>query len=144
MRWVLLDEVLNIKRSKVSRTRSRFPDNNGEYGPQVLMIEMMAQTGALLVGLENDFKKDLIFAKIDDAEFGEDLIQGTPIEIEARVESLRPEGGWISSSIWADGKKYAASRFLLMNVGHFLPNQTEPITFHPAFIEHFKIREKIS
>jgi 3-hydroxymyristoyl/3-hydroxydecanoyl-(acyl carrier protein) dehydratase len=108
------------------------------------MIEMMAQTGALLVGVENDFAKDLIFAKIESAEFGDDLPPGTPIQIEAKAENLRPEGGWIDSEIFSGEKRCAASRFLLMNVGHFLPDQTEPITFHSAFLRYFKIREKIS
>lgn len=141
MRWLLLDEVVTIQKKKVARTRSRIP--SGWASAELLMMEMMAQTGALLLGAEKNFEDDVIFAKIEQARFDHGWKAGETIEIEATSENLRPEGAWLEASIQNQKRNVAQSRFLLMNVGRLIPNEKTPITFHRAFMEHFKIRDKV-
>ena len=141
MRWLLLDEVVSVQRGTRATTRSHVPA--GWASPELLMVEMMAQTGALLVGAENDYREDLIFAKIEDAQFDRGYRSGESIRIEAESESLRDEGAWLDGRIHNDAGLVARARFLLMNVGRLIPGQTKPITFHEAFMNHFKIREKV-
>lgn len=141
MRWALLDEVLEIQKGKRAQSRSRVPQ--APCSPQVLMIEMMAQTGALLVGAGSQFEQDVVFAKIEEAFFEENLVPGTPLFIEAVCDSLRPEGAWIEGSIRDDRSTVARSRLLLMNVGRLAPDRAHSVTFHPEFLNHYKILEKV-
>lgn len=142
MRWVLLDEIVKIEKKITAQTRSRVP--RGPVSPELLMMEMMAQTGALLLGAEKNFEEDVVFAKIEGASFESGWESGDLIQIEAASDNLRPEGAWFEASIrQMRGAKVAQGRFLLMNVGHLLPNQTKPVTFHEAFMNHFRVRDKV-
>ena len=141
MRWLLLDKVHSICKGKKVITSSKVPQ--APYSAEVLFIEMMAQTGGLLVGAESDYQKDLIFAKIENVTISHVPVAGTPIQIEAWSESLGPDGGWLEGMISDAKGGIAKGKFLLMTVGHLVPEQTRSITFHDAFMNYFNIREKI-
>ena len=141
MRWLVLDEVRSVEKGKKSLAYSRVPQV--PYSSEFLMIEMMAQTGALLVGAENDFSEDLVFAKIESAEFFPGFIPGEKIEIEAFAEQISAQGGWLEAEIRNSRGLVAKSKLLLMNVGHIISGQTIPVTFHKGFMEHFDIRNKV-
>ena len=141
MRWLLLDEVVSIEKKSKACTRSRVPQ--GPVSAEPLLMEMMAQTGGLLLGAEKDFQDDIIFAKIEAADFF-DSSAGEEINIEATSEALRPEGSWMDASIKTlDGRTVATSRFLLMNAGRLEADAAGPVVFHEAFMNHFQVREKI-
>ncbi|HOE68057.1 MAG TPA: hypothetical protein PK997_03180 [Candidatus Omnitrophota bacterium] len=142
MRWLLLDKVLSIHRGKRAVTESRVPC--APYSSEVLFVEMMAQTGGLLVGAESDYRNDVIFAKIESASFAGVPAPGTPITVEAFADGLAPEGGWIEGVITMAGVVIAKAKLLLMSVGRLVPGHSQPITFHDNFMEHFKVREKVS
>jgi len=90
MRWLLLEKVHSIHKGKKAVASSKVPQ--APYSSEVLFIEMMAQTGGLLVGAESDYQKDLIFAKIENATITTIPNPGTPLQIEAWSESLGTEG----------------------------------------------------
>lgn len=141
MRWLLLEEVHSIQKGKKASASSKVP--KAPYSPEVLFIEMMAQTGGLLVGAESDYQKDLIFAKIESATITNVPKPGTPLQIEAWSESLGTEGGWIEATItYAEGL-VARAKLLLMAVGGLSPDQKRSITFHDAFMNYFSVREKV-
>lgn len=141
MRWLLLDKVLSIHKGKKAASSSRVP--KAPYSPEVLFIEMMAQTGGLLVGAESDYQKDLIFAKIEHATISQVPESGTPLQIEAWSDSLGAEGGWLEATISCAEGPIARAKLLLMAVGGLSPEQTRSITFHEAFMTHFNVREKV-
>lgn len=141
MRWLVLDEVVAVEKGRKSFSRSRVPE--APFSAEFLMIEMMAQTGALLVGAENDFSQDLVFAKIESAEFFPGFVPGEKIEIESSAEQISANGGWLDAKIESSRGPVAKSRLLLMNVGHLINGETVPVTFHKNFMEHFNIRGKI-
>ncbi len=141
MRWLLLDEVLVIERKVRAVTRSHVPSS--EFSPEILMMEMMAQTGALLLGAETDYQEDLVFAKIEEASFNPPIKENQVIYIHAQSENLRREGARLEGWVENESGRIAHARFLLMNVGHLIPGKEEPVTFHRAFMDYFRIREKI-
>ena len=149
MRWLLLDDVIIIQKKQFARTRSRVPPRSGlwqgsaQASPELLMMEMMAQTGALLLGAENNFEEDVVFAKIQEAAFQPGLQPGELIEIEITSESLRPEGAWMDGSIQNSRGEAGRAKFFLVNVGHLVPDRNEPVTFHDAFMNAFQIRDKV-
>ena len=141
MRWLLLDEIIKIEKGKVAETRSHVP--HCEFSPEPLLIEMMAQTAGLLLGLENDYEKDLIFAKIESAEFKGPFNSGNSLWIEATSEALKPEGAWLECVIQTNGEEVARARLLLMSVERLLPEQKKSITFHETFMSRFQVLSKV-
>ncbi len=141
MRWLLLEKVLSIHKGKKAVASSKVP--RAPYSSEVLFIEMMAQTGGLLVGAESDYKKDLIFAKIENATILSVPQPGTPLQIEAWSESLGAEGGWLEATITCAEGSVARAKILLMAVAGLSANQAKSITFHEDFMNHFNVREKI-
>ena len=141
MRWLLLEKVHSIHKGKKAVASAKVPQ--APYSSEVLFIEMMAQTGGLLVGAESDYQKDLIFAKIENATILSVPKSGTPLQIEAWSESLGTEGGWFEATITCAEGLVARAKLLLMAVGGLSAGQTKSITFHEAFMNHFNVREKI-
>lgn len=141
MRWLLLEKVDRICKGTRAVTLARTP--KAPYSSEVLFIEMMAQTGGLLVGAESDYQKDIIFAKIETATITRVPESGTPLQIEAWSESLGAEGGWLEATITCAEGPVAQAKFLLMAVSGLSPEQTKSITFHEAFMAHFNVRGKI-
>ena len=141
MRWLLLDKVHSIHKGEKAVTSSKVPQ--APYSAEVLFIEMMAQTGGLLVGAESDYQKDLIFAKIENATITSVPSCGTPIRIEAGSDSLGADGGWLEATITCDEGPVATARLLLMAAAGLSGDSTKSVTFHDAFMNHFKVREKI-
>ena len=141
MRWLLLEKVHSIQRGKRAVASAKVP--KAPYSSEVLFIEMMAQTGGLLVGAESDYQKDLIFAKIENATISNVPVPGTPLQIEAWSESLGTEGGWLEATITCAAGPVAQAKLLLMAVSGLSPVQTKSITFHESFMKHFSVREKL-
>jgi len=141
MRWRLLDEVLEIQYGKFARSLSRVPAMR--VSSQVLMIEMMAQTGALVLGAQHDFRQDVVFAKIAGVRFFNDAPSGAEIIIRAAADGLRPEGAWFDATVGQADRLLAEGRLMIMNVGHLLAGRTEPVSFHRVFMDHYRIREKV-
>ena len=141
MRWLLLEKVHSIHKGKKAVASAKVP--KAPYSAEVLFIEMMAQTGGLLVGAESDYQKDLVFAKIENATITNVPASGTPLQIEAWSESLGTEGGWLEATITCAQGPVAQAKLLLMAVTGLSPQQTKSITFHDAFMSHFNVREKI-
>lgn len=142
MRWLLLEKIHSIHKGKKAVASSKVP--KAPYSREVLFIEMMAQTGGLLVGAESDYQKDLIFAKIEHATIASVPEPGTPLQIEAWSESLGAEGGWLEATITCAEGLVARAKLLLMAVSGLSAGQTKSVTFHESFMKHFNVREKIS
>ena len=141
MRWLLLEKVHSIHKGKKAVAVAKVP--LAPYSSEVLFIEMMAQTGGLLVGAESDYQKDLIFAKIESATITNVPKSGTPLQIEAWSESLGAEGGWLEATITSAEGLVARAKLLLMAVSGLSAEQKRSITFHDAFMNYFNVRDKI-
>lgn len=133
-----------IKPGELCRTQSIFPKTCVDSS--VLMIEMMAQTAGILLGSLNDYKDDVVFAKMEFAEFFETFPAGHTIQIEAVSESLKAEGAWFDVVITEpeNKKKVASAKILLMNAGKLNSENEGSTTFHPSFMNYFRVREKIA
>ena len=141
MRWLLLDEIVVIEKGVRAISRSRVPDR--KISREVLILEMMAQTGGLLLGAEINFDGDVVFGKVEKAEFTPWLKPGEELEIEATSENLRPEGAWIDGKVSRGDATIAQARLLLTNAGKLVGQATESVTFHKAFMDHFGVRAKV-
>lgn len=141
MRWLLLEKVHSIHKGRRAVASAKVLQ--APYSSEVLFIEMMAQTGGLLVGAESDYQKDLIFAKIENATITRIPEPGTLLQIEAGSESLGADGGWLEATITCDDGPVAQAKILLMAVSGLSPGKTKSVTFHEDFMNHFNIRGKV-
>lgn len=141
MRWLLLDEVLEIRPKEFALTRSRVP--SAPFSSEVLMLEMMAQTGGLLLGAESDYRDDVIFGKVEKAVFDGPFKASEPLEIRVTCEDLGPMGAWFQGEVSSRGALFAESRFFLVNAGRLIQGRDQSLTFPPAFLDHFQVRQKV-
>ena len=130
MSWIWLDGVVEFKRSQSIKAWKKWENSF----PPAYLIEMIAQAGAILLGLETDFQQDIVFTKIEAMEFSGQPQEGERLEIEVQVDGLRQEGGWFQGRIFQDGNKILEGKVLLMNVGRLRPDGQGPITFPPQLI----------
>ena len=141
--WRILSAVDEIISGKYARTRAQ--NWVSEYAPEFLMIEMMAQTGGLIVGETRDFTGNVVFAKIETAEF-----QIPPFEMEKKElvieafarDGVGEQGSWIEAEVSCDSKPLASARLFLIDAGD-LTATGKSVTFHHEFLSYYKIREKI-
>ena len=141
LRWNLLEEVLHIERGQRARTLGRLPES--DVSPEVLMLEMMAQTAGLAFGSWFDFNADVVFAKVASASFNGSPPAGAALEVEAAAEEIREEGSWFQGKISFQGRPAAEARLMLLNAGCLQPSSGKSTTFHENFMKHYRVFEKV-
>ncbi len=74
--------------------------------PGVLIVEAMAQAGAVLLlsEMEDRHSKLAVFTGIDGAKFRRSVTPGDQLRIEVDVVSFRPRAGKMSGKAFVDGK----------------------------------------
>lgn len=142
MRWNLLDEVIEINRGRTARTLASWPRDT--LRTELLFLEMMAQTAGLVFGSLDDFKTDIVFAKVDEVRFHSMTPSHLKLTIQAVAEDIRPEGGWFQAHVISENISIAQARLLLANAGHLKPDFSGSVTFHSDFMRHYCVREKVT
>jgi 3-hydroxyacyl-[acyl-carrier-protein] dehydratase len=84
--------------------------------PAPLMIESMAQTGGVLAGYSDDFRHEVILAKIEEATFGDPVVPGDRVIIEARLLESREEGSRVGCRCSVDGREVASATIMFANL----------------------------
>lgn len=114
--FLLVDRVVEFESNKkivgiknVTMNEPFFPGHFPGHPvmPGVLIIEAMAQTGGLLVGLsngENTGSRICYFVGVDNAKFRKPVRPGDQLRIEMEVQNCR-RGIWsFSGKVFVDGK----------------------------------------
>ena len=113
--FLLIDEVIALEPGKkcIARTyitadkfwfAGHFPDH--PVTPGVLMIEMLAQTGAVCVGsMPENAGRLALFAKIDNAKFRRQVVPGDVLTLEMEMLKLRSSVGVGKAVATVDGEK---------------------------------------
>ena len=152
MRWDLIDRFIVLKKGSLSRAEKIFHGTEDFFAehfphhptvPEPLFLEMIAQTGGVLLGLSHDFKKEVILVKIEGAEFGTSLGPPCALTIEAVLEEEREDGGWVRGRVTCGTKEVARARVLLALLDR-LEDQRRSIVFNDQFLKHYRIYEVAS
>jgi 3-hydroxyacyl-[acyl-carrier-protein] dehydratase len=111
MRWAWIDRFVDFKRGQSARAiknlslaEDYFADHFPGYPvmPAALMIEGLAQTGGLLVGEADDFRDNVVLAKIPVARFNRDVLAGEQLHYDVEMLTNRPEGASVKGRILVD------------------------------------------
>ncbi len=142
MRWNLLYEVLEIERGLKARASAHWPQD--ALRPELFFLEIMAQTAGLIFGSLDDFQTDIVFAKVDQAQFYSVVPKEALLTVHACAEDIRAEGGWFKVQISCEGSAIAEARLLLANAGRLKPDSKSSVTFHEQFMNLYKVRNKVN
>ena len=83
--------------------KGHFPEK--PVTPGVLMIEMLAQAGAVCILSQPEFKgKIALFAGIDKAKFRRQVVPGDVLDLEVEIIAQRGPVGVGKASAYVDGK----------------------------------------
>src|SRR6202167_1200730 len=113
--FLLIDRIVEFERAKrvvaLKNVTMNEPFFQGHFPgapimPGVLVIEAMAQAGAVLLlsELEDRHSKLAVFTGIDGAKFRRSITPGDQLRIEVNVVSFRPRAGKMEGKAYIDGK----------------------------------------
>lgn len=113
--FLLIDRVLEFEPQKrvvaLKNVTMNEPFFQGHFPgapimPGVLVVEAMAQAGAVLLlsEIEDRHSKLAVFTGIDGAKFRRSITPGDQIRIEVDVLSFRPRAGKMEGKAYIDGK----------------------------------------
>ena len=104
--FLLIDEVLSMEVGQKDDFwfKGHFPEK--PVTPGVLMIEMLAQAGAVCILSQPEFKgKIALFAGIDKAKFRRQVVPGDVLDLEVEIINQRGPVGIGKAVASVDGKK---------------------------------------
>ncbi|MFO0935097.1 MAG: 3-hydroxyacyl-ACP dehydratase FabZ family protein [Gemmataceae bacterium] len=108
MRWLWIDRFTEFQPRQyavavknLSHAEDHFADHFPGFPvmPAPLMIEGLAQTGGILVGQANDFRENVILAKVPKAKFAREVFPGEQLTYRTDILDLRAEGALVSGTV---------------------------------------------
>ena len=121
MRFVLLDELIQVERGRRARARAVFPSSLELFAdhfpgraivPGVLLTEVMCQTAGWLIAASCDFSGWPLLARIDRATFRRLVAPEERLDIEATLTGSRDETFEVTGVVRAAGETAADARLL--------------------------------
>ena len=121
--FLLIDKVISMEGNKIVAIKNVTVNENYFQGhfpaeavmPGVLIIEALAQTGAVAILSKNEFKgKIAYFAGIDKAKFRRKVIPGDIIRLEVEITKLRGRAGIGYGIAYVDDKKVCEGELTFM------------------------------
>ncbi len=148
MRWDLIDRFEVLKRGIYSKAIKAFDGKEDFFlehhpgrpiVPEPLFIEMIAHAGGVLYGLEMDFKKEVILAKIDQAKFMSAVRPPCALVIEATLDEFREEAAWIKGSVSCQNKIVAEARIFLVSMDPLSSEPGKKVVFNDRLLKHYDV-----
>jgi 3-hydroxyacyl-[acyl-carrier-protein] dehydratase len=146
VRWELIDRFDVLKKGRFARATMSFDGAEDFFAehdpgrprvPEPLYLEMIAQTGGVLLGQSLGFKKEVILAKIENAKFGAIVVPPCEFKVEADIEDEREEGAWVSGAVRHGAELVASARMFLVAIEALSPDKM--VVFNERFMKHYDI-----
>ncbi len=139
MRWIWIDRFTALESGKsatavkvLSLAEDHFADHVPGFPvmPAPLILEGLAQTGGILVGEANQFRENVVLAKMT-AKFHREAMAGETLTYTATMVDLNPGGARVSGTVTSDGRAVAEADILF---AHVTADQLPPGTPDPKFV----------
>jgi 3-hydroxyacyl-[acyl-carrier-protein] dehydratase len=141
--FLLIDRIVEFERAKRVVALKNVTMNEGFFQghfpgapimPGVLVIEAMAQAGAVLMLSEMDDRhsKLAVFTGIEGAKFRRSIVPGDQIRIEVDVVSFRTRAGKMAGKAYVDGKLACEATLTCMIVPRHHEAKAEASPSEPA------------
>lgn len=135
--FLLIDRIVEFERAKRVVAIKNVTMNEGFFQghfpgapimPGVLVIEAMAQAGAVLMlsEMEDRHSKLAVFTGIEGAKFRRSIVPGDQIRIEVDVVSFRTRAGKMAGKAFVDGKLACEATLTCMIVPRAAESKSEP------------------
>lgn len=121
--FLLIDRVISIDGNKIVAIKNVTANENYFQGhfpiepvmPGVLIIEALAQTGAVAILSKDEFKgKIAYFSGIDKAKFRRKVVPGDTLRLEVELTKLRGRAGVGYGIAYVDDKKVCEGELTFM------------------------------
>ena len=121
--FLLIDRVISIDGNRIVAIKNVTANENYFQGhfpiepvmPGVLIIEALAQTGAVAILSKDEFKgKIAYFAGIDKAKFRRKVVPGDTLRLEVELTKLRGRAGVGYGIAYVDDKKVCEGELTFM------------------------------
>jgi 3-hydroxyacyl-[acyl-carrier-protein] dehydratase len=132
MRWTWIDRFVSFAPGKsavavknLSLAEDHFADHFPGFPvmPAPLILEGLAQTGGILVGHANNFEKNVVLAKMNNAKFHRDALAGEQLTYTANLVDLNDTGARVAATVHSGGELVAEAEIMF---GHVSPAQLPP------------------
>ena len=132
MRWTWIDRFVSFEPGKsavavknLSLAEDHFADHFPGFPvmPAPLILEGLAQTGGILVGHANNFEKNVVLAKMNNAKFLRDALAGEQLTYTANLIDLNDTGARVAATVHSGGELIAEAEIMF---GHVSPAQLPP------------------
>lgn len=152
MRWLLIDEFIEIRKGSyaqavknVTRSDDALTDSFPAFPMMFpsLMLEMMAQVGGVLAGVTMNFAKEVVLAKISDAEFLKRILPPSTLEITGHLLDLGDDAARTSCEISCRGERIAKADIFFGLFESLDIKRGSSVVFSPNFMETYAIKELI-
>jgi len=155
MRWMWVDRFISLKKgsyAKAIKNVTLAEEHLHYYSPHYpmmpapLMLESMAQTAGVLAGYTNDFRHEVILAKVERATFGEPVVPGDQMMVEAELLEAREEGFRLHCRCTVDGREVAAATIMFVNLDRSkvdVAPEGKNFVFTEELVELLRINEAV-
>lgn len=148
MRWDLIDRFEILKRGEHSRAVKSFTGEEDFFSehypgrplvPEPLFLEMIAHAGGVLYGLQIDFKKEVILAKIEDVRFSGPVAPPCELVVDAVLDEAREEAAWVRGTVRARNEIVAAARIFLVTLEPLSATAGKRVVFNERLLSHYDV-----
>jgi 3-hydroxymyristoyl/3-hydroxydecanoyl-(acyl carrier protein) dehydratase len=152
VRWDLIEKFDVLKKGQFSLARKSFTGKEDFFPehyagrplvPEPLLIEMIAQAGGVLFGVELGFKKEVVLVKVENALFFKAVAPPCEFTIEAKLEDAHEEGAWIYGCVKQGHERVAEAKIMLAAVDSLVEGQNGKIIFSEKFLKEYDIEHVV-
>ena len=125
MRWLMVDRFTELVRGEYAcaiRNVTLGEDHLHDHFPgfptmpRSLIIEGLAQTGGVLVGLSTGFRELVVLAKVERMVFHDMVLPGDQMSLRADLEEIRDEGARVSGVVTVADRRIAEGSIMFARV----------------------------
>jgi len=151
MRWFLIDRYQDIQPEeslraiKLLSNNEPFLERNYPWNPifpPTLMIEMMAQAGGVLTGINMGFQKEVILGKVVEADFHRPISPPSSLTIVAKTISQDAGASWTEMTLQDEEGVFACSKIMFALLDKFEGVLgEESIVFNDSFLTQYNLTQ---